>query len=354
MARMFISHSTRDRAFVERELLTILEALGFNTWFAETDISSAEQWERSILSALRSSKWLVLVMSRSATESEWVKDEVAFAIDEYPDRILPILIEDCDLRSIHIRLPRIQFVDFRTDKTKAVQDLVRTLVNAEYKPFVRDLATSNEHKRLLHTHWQPLVDGGLQIVMGRFLAPGFEQSGLVGTGDASAMSELRSTLESVGLPPVPVAYSDQVVGDSLRTNLILLGGPDPNTLTLEASKRLPTTIRFGDARRREVSFYDAKDRKYYSPKQSRSNQLEIDLGLLICCANPFASTKRLIVAAGSFGHGTWACIRFLLSKDYFKHELAGQDAEFLLKTDVLWGSPQQNTLLLSRTLNRDA
>ena len=92
MARLFISHATADRRFVERELLGLLRALGFDPWFAEADIQSTQQWERSILGALKSSKWFVLVMSPQSAASEWVKDEIAWAIDERPDNIIPILI----------------------------------------------------------------------------------------------------------------------------------------------------------------------------------------------------------------------------------------------------------------------
>ena len=48
MARLFISHATIDRKFVEEELLGLLRDLGFDPWFAETDIQTSEQWERSI------------------------------------------------------------------------------------------------------------------------------------------------------------------------------------------------------------------------------------------------------------------------------------------------------------------
>src|SRR5262245_54988941 len=98
MARLFISHATADRKFVERELLGLLRALGFDPWFAESDIRTSEQWERMILGALRSSKWFVLVMSPKSAVSEWVKDELAWAIEEAPDYIVPILIEDCNPR----------------------------------------------------------------------------------------------------------------------------------------------------------------------------------------------------------------------------------------------------------------
>src|SRR5262249_11023554 len=134
MARLFISHATGDRKFVEDELVGLLRALGFDPWFAETDIQTSEQWERSILGALKSSKWFVLVMSPRSATSEWVKDEIAWAVDEAPDRIVPIMIEHCNSRDFHIRLPRIQYLDFRQNPKEAREQLIHLLVEGEYKP----------------------------------------------------------------------------------------------------------------------------------------------------------------------------------------------------------------------------
>ena len=184
MARLFISHATADRKFVEGELLGLLRALGFDPWFAETDIQTSDQWERSILGALKSSKWFVLVMSPRSAASEWVKDEIAWAIDEAPNCIVPIMIEDCNPRDFHIRLPRIQHLDFRQSPKKAHEQLIHLLVEGEYKPFVREADTPEPLKRKMRAFWLPLVEGGLQIVLGRFLEfSDFEQSGLLGVGD---------------------------------------------------------------------------------------------------------------------------------------------------------------------------
>jgi len=134
MSKLFISHTSADRALVEREFLGLLRALGFDTWFAEEDIQSADHWERSILSGLEDSKWFVLIMSTDSAVSEWVKDEVSWAIEKRPETIIPILIDDCNPRDIHIRLPRIQHIDYRIDSTQALHNLIKRLVNAEYVP----------------------------------------------------------------------------------------------------------------------------------------------------------------------------------------------------------------------------
>jgi len=133
MSKLFISHATADRQFVEHDLIGLLNALGFETWIAEETIQTAEHWERAILSGLEESKWFVLVMSPASAVSEWVKDEVNWAIEKRPGGIIPILIADCNPRDFHIRLPRIQVVDYLRDSRKAVQTLIKRLVDAEYR-----------------------------------------------------------------------------------------------------------------------------------------------------------------------------------------------------------------------------
>jgi serine/threonine protein kinase len=112
--RVFVSHATLDREFVEREIVTRLESDGVRTWYSKVDVQSASEWERTILRGLESCQWFLVVMSPRSAASEWVKDELHWAIDKRPGRIVPVLMEDCDLRAFHIRMARLQYLDFRT------------------------------------------------------------------------------------------------------------------------------------------------------------------------------------------------------------------------------------------------
>src|SRR5438105_3562413 len=111
--------------------------------------------------------------------------------------------------------------------------------------------------RRARAFWKPFVKGGLQIVLGRFSEfSSFEQSGLIGVGDASALMELLTFFDALGLRGVRVTYADRLDGDDLKTNLVLLGGPDANLITNEAVKRIPTTLQFGDPSINQISIHD--------------------------------------------------------------------------------------------------
>lgn len=132
MSKLFISHASADRQFVDDELVGLLKALGFEAWYGNKDIQTGEDWERSIRSGLESSQWFILVVSPESSKSDWVKGEVGWAMRARPNRIIPIQIGDCDVAEIHIRLPRVQMIDFRVNQKRAREDLIRILVQKEY------------------------------------------------------------------------------------------------------------------------------------------------------------------------------------------------------------------------------
>jgi len=116
---VFVSHSTQDAVFVENELIPHLRANGLDPWYSKDGIRSADHWERRILAALNKCQWFLIVLSPRAAESEWVKDELHWAVTNRARRIIPVMYEDCCLQDFHIRLSRIEYVDYRQDIERA-------------------------------------------------------------------------------------------------------------------------------------------------------------------------------------------------------------------------------------------
>lgn len=139
MARVFISYASADHDFAQREVNGLLKALGFETWFAPANIRSAELWEESIFIGLQGSDWFMLIVSSSTVSSAGVKKELSWALDNLPDRIIPLVIDGSDPSLIDERLHDIQHLDYGTDRTQALQRLVQLLVDAQYKGFQRHL-----------------------------------------------------------------------------------------------------------------------------------------------------------------------------------------------------------------------
>ena len=121
---VFVSHSTQDRKWVEKEIVALLSSNGIKPWYSKASISTASQWEREILRGMESCDWFLLVVSPRAAKSEWIKDELNWAVYNRSTRIVPVIMESCNLWDFHIRLPRIQNIDFTHDVGSAKKALV--------------------------------------------------------------------------------------------------------------------------------------------------------------------------------------------------------------------------------------
>jgi hypothetical protein len=139
MQRAFISYASQDHHFVQTEIVDLLKELGLKPWFAPEDIRSAEIWESSILNAIRSSDWFIVIVSGRSAASAWVKREVAWALQLLPGRIIPIVIDGSKPGAIDKRLNPIQHLDYRADQIKAIQKLAGKLVRAAYQGLQREL-----------------------------------------------------------------------------------------------------------------------------------------------------------------------------------------------------------------------
>jgi hypothetical protein len=207
--------------------------------------------------------------------------------------------------------------------------------------------------------WRPFVSGELQVVIGRhtdFAA--FEPTGFIGVGSALALKELLAHFDDLRFRRFKVAYNDHVEGDSLKTNLILLGGPDANSITRLVLERVPLTLRAGDPGIHEVSIHDQRTGAVFSPRLTSNSlgqaQVKTDYGLLVKAPNPFQQGSHVLIIAGSFGYGTWAGVRLAQDETFLRQKgVSSGPVECIYETDVAEDAPQQVRLVLVRPL-RDA
>ncbi len=134
MEQIFISYAREDLSFVNSHLLEVCRNSGYEPWYDVEGIKAAETWERVIPQAILNSRWLLLVMSPDSARSEGVKDELQVAIGEAGIRVIPLLLKDCRALDFHIRIPRLQYIDFRKDTQAACRQLTRRLTGLEETP----------------------------------------------------------------------------------------------------------------------------------------------------------------------------------------------------------------------------
>ena len=127
-AEIFISHSSKNRAFVER-LVGAIEAHGLKVFYSKKSIKGAQQWHDEIQTALGRCSWFVVVLSPDSIKSEWVKREFLYALQErrYKGRLMPVLRQSCKMSKLSFTLQSIQYIDFRANFDAACAQLIARL-----------------------------------------------------------------------------------------------------------------------------------------------------------------------------------------------------------------------------------
>jgi hypothetical protein len=242
---------------------------------------------------------------------------------------------------------------------------VRILVNARARRF-----------------WRPLIAGRMSVVLGRFRGlPGFEASGIVGAGDNLALRDLCDHFLRIGFKRFTVFYNDQFDGPQpktespLRENLVLLGGPDANSVTREVLSRLrlgieflevprpalesllsrpqATDLRSGRGRYRSRWWHARREREWRVPvfrdRQGDAihgpvlvgDSIRTDCGVVIRCPNPFNPARTVVILCGSYGYGTWGAVRLIQSAEFLGALPRPETSlECLLKVEVTHDMPQ--------------
>ena len=78
---LFVSHSSRDQAFADAFVAT-LRAHGLRAWYSVSNLVNAQEWQEQIGLALRRCDWFLVLTSRNAAESMWVRRETMYALNQ--------------------------------------------------------------------------------------------------------------------------------------------------------------------------------------------------------------------------------------------------------------------------------
>lgn len=123
---VFFSHSSRDR-LVAAKLADVLRDHGIPIWYSERSVLGAQQWHDEIGAALKRCDWFLLLLSRSAERSKWVKRELLYALraDRYEERIIPVRYRHCNADRLSWALDDFQAVDISTNFDAGCRSLLR-------------------------------------------------------------------------------------------------------------------------------------------------------------------------------------------------------------------------------------
>jgi hypothetical protein len=111
-SRLFISHRSESDADFALWLVERLEQRGIRCWIAPRDIKAGANWNRAIMAAVKECSAMVVVISESAVESEFVQAEVHKACT-LRKQVVPLLLQpDLPYTDIDARLETKQRIDW--------------------------------------------------------------------------------------------------------------------------------------------------------------------------------------------------------------------------------------------------
>lgn len=141
MARVFISHSSKDKDYARR-LARDLEEAGHQPWLDEWQIKVGDCIVERVERAIGEADHLAIVLTGHSVSSGWVSREwKAKYWDEVSTgrvAVLPLLFESCE---IPVLLKTKKYADFRDDRSKGLYDLLDAL--EPESEIIADLAKMN-------------------------------------------------------------------------------------------------------------------------------------------------------------------------------------------------------------------
>jgi len=107
---VFISHAGDD-AIVAAEVCALLEKRGLKCWMAPRDVAAGSVWDEAILDAIETSRVFLLILSKSANQSQFVKNEVNRAFSQSKPIVTFRLEDVLPGRSLELYLARHHWTD---------------------------------------------------------------------------------------------------------------------------------------------------------------------------------------------------------------------------------------------------
>jgi hypothetical protein len=127
MAKIFISHSSKDKEFVDK-LSRDLNSLGHEPWLDIWQVKVGECIVSKVEHGIKESDYVVIVLTENSVNSGWVerewKSKYWDEINQGKTLILPVLLSDCEIPQL---LKTKRYADFRINYSVALVALAEAL-----------------------------------------------------------------------------------------------------------------------------------------------------------------------------------------------------------------------------------
>ena len=121
--KIFISYSHQNKDFVQN-LVDQLEKDGNIVWWDFESIQGGLIWQKEIEKAIKFCQYFIVVLTPNSVNSDWVMNEITYALQE-EKQIIPLYLQECE---IPLSIIQIQYIDFvQSSQREALQELYNLL-----------------------------------------------------------------------------------------------------------------------------------------------------------------------------------------------------------------------------------
>lgn len=95
--KIFISHSSKDEELASR-VVSYLEKAGLDVWYDQRDVHPGAGWNDPIGEGLSESDAMVVLLTPSSLDSEFIRREIDYALGEkrFKRRLIPVFVGDSE------------------------------------------------------------------------------------------------------------------------------------------------------------------------------------------------------------------------------------------------------------------
>ena len=142
---VFISFAFKDQVIVDKIVNHLTNLYGISCWICTAELRSGHPFSAEIAQAIRASRLVVFVQSKSSSVSDYVTSEIAYAL-EYGKTVMPFIIEESKLNDeLELRLIRLHYIDAtKPTLDERIKELASDICNNIKKPFAGDKKTVSD------------------------------------------------------------------------------------------------------------------------------------------------------------------------------------------------------------------
>lgn len=182
----------------------------------------------------------------------------------------------------------------------------------------------NSLKKPFKKFWTSMFIGGMTIITASEEREKIVRSQVL---DFVALSDATREFNVYFKGKFDVETCDNMSQSSVRKNLLLVGGPIPNSMTKHLHEEMGDVVTYAfridkqpntKGTRKGNQIINVHSSRVVRAPKFKGDLVVEDYGIITKYINPFNSERHIIIVEGCYGWGTWASLNVILNPRFLK------------------------------------